>query len=116
MSRTIAGTPFIVCYQTELTSIIRGHYVYKEVWDAVIGEMLEAALDDQEEAKEYDKYPVGLYKKTYLRWASTNKNFNFMFPFYESRSREQNKSIYNWKTTTGSRACRSGKVKFHDKQ
>ena len=63
MSRTIAGTPFIVCYQTELTSIIRGHYVYKDVWDAVIGEMLEAALDDQEEAKEYDKYPVGLYKK-----------------------------------------------------
>ena len=66
MSKTIAGTPFIVCYQTELTSIIRGHYVYKEVWDAVIGEMLEAALDDQEEAKEYDKYPVGLYKKDIL--------------------------------------------------
>ena len=66
MSRTIAGTPFTVCYKTEVTSIIRGHYVYKEVQDAAIGEMLEAACDDREEAKEYDKYAVGLFKKPIL--------------------------------------------------
>ena len=66
MSRTIAGTPFTVCYKTEVTSIIRGHHVYKEVWDAAIGEMLEAASDDREKAKEYDKYDVGLYKKDIL--------------------------------------------------
>ena len=66
MSRTIAGTPFRVCYKTEVTSIIRGHHVYKEVWDAAIGEMLEATSDDREKAKEYDKYDVGLYKKDIL--------------------------------------------------
>ena len=45
MSRTIAGTPFAVCYKTEVTSIIRGHHVFKEVWDAAIGEMFKAASD-----------------------------------------------------------------------
>ena len=60
MSRTIAGTPFTVCYKTEATSIIRGHHVYKEVRDAAIREMLETASNDWEEAKIYDKYTVGL--------------------------------------------------------
>ena len=36
------------------------------MWDAAIGKMLEAALDDREEAKEYDKYAVDLYKKDIL--------------------------------------------------
>ena len=66
MSRTITGTPFTVYYKTEITSIIRDHHVYKEVWDAAIGEMLEAASDDREAAKEYDKYAVALYKKDIL--------------------------------------------------
>ena len=63
MSRTIAGTPFTVCFKTEVTSSNRGDHVYKEVWDAAIGEMLEATSDDRKEAKECDKYGVGLYKK-----------------------------------------------------
>ena len=66
MSRSIAGKPFTVCYKTEVTSIIRGHHVYKEVWDATIREMLKAASNDREEAKEYDEYAVGLYKKDLL--------------------------------------------------
>ena len=66
MSRSIAGKQFTACYKTEVTSIIRGHHVYKVVWDATIGEMLEAASDDREEAKEYDKYAVGLYKRDLL--------------------------------------------------
>ena len=36
------------------------------IWDATIGEMLEAASDDPEKAKEYDKYAVGLYKRDLL--------------------------------------------------
>ena len=66
ISRSIAGKQFTVCYKTEVTSIVRGHHVYKEVWDATIGEMLEAASDDREEVKEYDKYAVGLYKRDLL--------------------------------------------------
>ena len=46
MSRTIAGTLFTVCFKTEVTSIIRGHHVYKEMWNDAIGEMLEANSDD----------------------------------------------------------------------
>ena len=66
ISRSIAGKQFTVCYKTEVTSIVRGHHVYKKVWDATIGEMLEAASDDREEAKEYEKYAVGLYKRDLL--------------------------------------------------
>ena len=66
MSRIIPAKPFLLCYKTEVTSVIRGHHVYKEVWDATIGEMLEAASDKREEAREYDKYAVGLYKKDLL--------------------------------------------------
>ena len=118
MSRSIAGKQFTVCYKTEVTSIIRGHHVYKEAWDATIGEMLGAASDDREEAKEYDngiRYAIGLYKKS-LRWTYANRNFKFMFPFYQSRSREQYKSIDNWKTSVGNWTCRSRKVNFHNKQ
>ena len=60
MSRSIAGKQFTVCYKTKVTSINRGHHVYKEVWDATIGEMLEAA------SREYDKYAVGLCKRDLL--------------------------------------------------
>ena len=74
MSRTIAETPLTVCYKTEVTSIIRGHHVYKEVCDDTIGEMLEPASYDREEAKECDKYIVGLYR-IYPRWTYTNRNF-----------------------------------------
>ena len=66
MSKTIAGTPFTVCYKTKATSIIRVHHFYKEVWDVAIVEMLEAASDDLEDVKEYDKYAAGLDKKDIL--------------------------------------------------
>ena len=66
MSRSIAGKQFTVCYKTEVTNIIRGHHVYKEVWDATIGEMPKPASDDREEAKECDKYAVGLCKRDLL--------------------------------------------------
>ena len=106
MTRTIAGKPFTVCYTTELTSIIRGHHVYKEVWDAAIGEMLEAQNNMIN--------ALLVYTKRYPRWTYTNRNFKFIFPFHQSRSREQNKSIDNWKTTTGNWTCRSDKVNFHN--
>ena len=66
MSRLIPSKYFTVCYKTEVLSVIRGHHVYKEVWDAAIGDLLESAVDDRTEAKEYDKYAVGLYNKDTL--------------------------------------------------
>ena len=66
MARSIPASPFLFCYKTEVTSLIRGHHIYKEVWDTAIGDTLEAASDDREEAKEYDTYSVGFYKKDLL--------------------------------------------------
>ena len=73
MSRTIAGKPFTVCCTTEVTSIIRGHHVYKEVWDAAIGEMLEA--------KNNMINTLLVDTKRYPSWTYTNRNFKFIFPF-----------------------------------
>ena len=66
MSRATPWKPFIVCYKTEVSCITRGHHVYKEVWDAVKGEVLDTASDEREEAKEYDKHAVGFYKNDIL--------------------------------------------------
>ena len=63
MSRSVAGKQFTVCYKTEVTSIVLGHHVYKEVWDATIGKNARGCFGYREEAKEYDKYAVGLYKR-----------------------------------------------------
>ena len=62
MRGSITGiTSITVCCNTEVTSVTCGHHVYKEVWDAAIGELPEPASDYREEAKEYDKYAVGPY-------------------------------------------------------
>ena len=52
-----------MCHKTELASVIRGHHVYMSVWNAAVGEKLFAAPDPREEAREYDKFSVGLYKE-----------------------------------------------------
>ena len=103
------GKQFPVCYKTEVTSIIRGHHVYKKVWDATIGEMLEAASDDREEGKEYDKYAVVLCKRDLLVGHIPIEISSLCFHFI-------NKSIDNWKTSAGNWTCRSRKVNLHNKQ
>ena len=104
-------TPFTAYYKTEVTSIIRVHQVYKEVRDAAIGEMLEATSDDREEAKEYDKYPVGLYKKDILSGHMPIEISSLCFHFINQDPRNKIKAL-----TTRNRICRSGKVNFHSKQ
>ena len=116
MSRIIPAKPFLLCYMTEVTSVIRGHHVYKEVWDATIGEMLEAASDKREEAREYDKYGRWLVQKRSSRWTHPHRNFKFMLPFHQSRSREQDKSSNNWQTSMGNRTCCSSKTYLHDEK
>ena len=111
MSRTIAGTPFTVCYKTEATSIICGHHVYKAVWDAAIGEMLEAASDDREEAKEYNKHAVGLYNKDILVGHIPIEISSLCFHFINQDPGNKIKAL-----TTRNWICRSGKVNFHNKQ
>ena len=63
MARVNGYFSFRVCHKTELASVIRGHHVYMSVWSAAVGEKLFAAPDPREEAREYDKFAVGLYKE-----------------------------------------------------
>ena len=105
MSKTISRTPITVCYKTEVASIIRGHHVCEEVWDAAIGEMLEAASDDREEAKEYDKNAVGLYKKDILVGHIPIEISSLCFHFISQDPRNKIKEL-----TTGKRQREIGFV------
>ena len=46
----------------KVSSIVRGHHVYKSIWSSYAGGVLVANLDDQPEVLEYDKFAVGVYK------------------------------------------------------
>ena len=60
----ITQTPveFEVIHETKFISIIRGHHVYKTIWNAVIGEILYVQLDHLKEALECDKCTMGIFK------------------------------------------------------
>ena len=36
---------FVLCYKTELKSMVRGHHVHQSVWTSTVGENLFTALD-----------------------------------------------------------------------
>ena len=48
--------------KTKFTSIIRGHHIYKTIWNAVIGEVLYVKPENLKETLEYNKYVVGIFK------------------------------------------------------
>ena len=50
-------------YKVEFNSVIRGHHVYNECWTPIMGETVLARKDTREEAIEYDKYAIGIFKK-----------------------------------------------------
>ena len=63
---------FVLCYKTELKSVVRGHDVYQSVWTSTVGENLFTALDKREEALSYDEFAIGVYKeKSVVYWLST---------------------------------------------
>ena len=70
-----------------------------------IREMLEAALDDREETKEYDKYAVGLYKKDILVRHMPIEISSLCFRFINEDPRNKIKAL-----TTGKRQREIGLV------
>ena len=54
---------FRIMHQIKFQILMRGHYVYKNVWSPYNRETLIAQPDNQDEAQENDKYAVGIYKK-----------------------------------------------------
>ena len=53
---------FEMAYKLKFESVIRGHHVYKAVWNPEVGEKLECYEDTRKEAKDYDKHSVGIFK------------------------------------------------------
>ena len=54
---------FRIMHERKFQSLLRGHHVYKNVWNPYKGEILIAEPDNRDEAQENDKYAVGIYKK-----------------------------------------------------
>ena len=53
---------FILCYKTELKSVVRGHHVYQSVWTSTIGKNLFTATDKSEETLSYNEFAINIYK------------------------------------------------------
>ena len=62
MARVEGYFDFVLCYNTELKSVVRGHHVYQPVWTCTVGENLFTAPDKREEALSYNEFAIGVYK------------------------------------------------------
>ena len=62
MARVEGYSDFVLCYKTELKSVVRGHHVYQSVWTTIVGENLFTDPDKREEALSYDEFTIGVYK------------------------------------------------------
>ena len=56
---------------------IRGFHVYKDAWDAVVGEELEC---ERERRSNYDRYAVAV-KKTVTLWGICPRNLVVYVPY-----------------------------------
>ena len=63
MARVSRYHSFVVSYKTDIISVIRGHHVYSSIWSPALEETLFAFPDLREEAEEYDKFSIGIYKE-----------------------------------------------------
>lgn len=50
-----------MAYQIEFDAAIRGHHIYKDVWQPTMGMKLLCRPDPREEAIEYDKNALGVF-------------------------------------------------------
>ena len=62
MARVEGYSDFVLCYKTELKSVVRGHHVYQSVWTSTVGENRFTVPDKREEAFSYDEFAIGVYK------------------------------------------------------
>lgn len=62
MARTNFVKKFDLCYEIPFSTVIRGHHVYKTIWKAVFGQELIAKPDERNEALDYDKFSIGVFK------------------------------------------------------
>ena len=60
MARVNGYSDFVLCYKTELKSVVRGHHVYQSVWTSTVFENLFTAPDEREEALSYDGFAINV--------------------------------------------------------
>ena len=76
MVRFEGYSDFVLCYKTELKSVVRGHHVYQSVWTSTVGENLFTAPDKREETLSYDEFAIGVIK---------TKSLVYWLGFYQSK-------------------------------
>ena len=62
MAHVEGYSDFVLCYKTELKSVVRGHHVYQPLWTSNVGEKLFTAPDKREETLSYDEFAISVYK------------------------------------------------------
>ena len=60
MARVEGYSDFILCYKTELKSMVRGHHVYQSVWTSTVGENLFTAPEKREKVFNYDEFAISV--------------------------------------------------------
>ena len=61
MARVEGYSDFILCYKTDLESVVREHHVYQSLWTSNVGENLFTAPDKMEELS-YNEFAICIYK------------------------------------------------------
>ena len=62
MAHVEGCSDFVLCYKTELKSLVCGHHVYQSVWTSTVGENLFTAPDKRKETLSYDGFDFGVYE------------------------------------------------------
>ena len=63
MAKQTTFCKYDMYYKIEFNSPIRGHHVYKRCWTPIMGETFLARKVTGEEALEYDKYAIRIFKE-----------------------------------------------------
>ena len=72
MSRSEA-LKFETCYQIKFDTVIRGYHLFKRIWTPIMKEKLQCFKDTREEANDYDKYAIGVYRELKTEQIETEK-------------------------------------------
>ena len=62
MARTYHRVNYELLHATKFSTVIRGHHVYNTIWSAVVGEILMVKPDTLNEALQYDRFSMGVFK------------------------------------------------------
>ena len=65
-----------------MESCVRGYHIYRDVWDAALGEELQC---QRKTGNSSDLYAVAVRKDKYYCWSPTSKNITDLRAVYKKR-------------------------------